>query len=89
MFPIFLSSLSCKHRPLVKRFCPEGFNDTEKILLTLRARLFVSQNNAFTVFLILLFRDRHFALETAFTFYSELSGVTRQNLQDLFAISEI
>ena len=23
------------------RFCPEGFNDAEKILLTLRARLFV------------------------------------------------
>ena len=33
---------SCKHRPLVKRFCPEGFNNAEKILLTLRARLFVS-----------------------------------------------
>ena len=39
---ISVTSLSCKHRPLAKRFCQEGFNDAEKILLTLRARLFVS-----------------------------------------------
>ena len=39
---ISVTSLSCKHILLVKRFCPEGLNDAEKILLTLRARLFFS-----------------------------------------------
>ena len=39
---ISVMPLSCKHILLVKRFCPEGFNDAEKILLTLRFFVFSS-----------------------------------------------
>ena len=37
---ISVTSLSCKHMVFMKRFCPEGFNDADKILLTVRAWLF-------------------------------------------------
>ena len=36
-----ISDISVTQTLLVKRFCPEGFNNAEKILLTLRARLFL------------------------------------------------